>query len=499
MKIRHILPVLFLVGVFGVAVAGGQEALREPNPNWAAVAGGQARLQEPIPNWPAPSSWSPARPDEGLTTMGAITSPLPFIGITPCRVVDTRGAVGPYGGPALVGNGSARSFNIPAGPCPGIPSTAGAYSINVAAVAPASDGFMTVFPTGAAQPTSSDLNFLGGKVIANAIVAPAGTGGSIDVFVNVSTHMILDINGYYAGAGVGIHNTFLGLNAGNFTMTGDENTGLGHGALASNTTGDHNTATGNNALANNDMGIFNTASGTGALGSNTMGQRNTATGTGALGTNVLGSFNTATGSTALLNTTGSSNIGIGIGGGINLTTGSNNICIGNMGVAAESGTIRIGTVGTQSATLIAGISGATSSGGVGVFVNSSGQLGTMTSTRRVKEDIREIAEESDGLMKLRPVAFKYKPQIDPTGLAQYGLIAEEVADVYPDLVAYDRDGRPETVRYHLVNALLLNEVQKQHRTAEAQEKTIEQQNAEIEGLKARLSRLEARLLAESRP
>jgi hypothetical protein len=102
-------------------------------------------------------------------------------------------------------------------------------------------------------------------------------------------------------------------------------------------------------------------------------------------------------------------------------------------------------------------------------------------------------------MRLRPVAFKYKRQIDPTGLAQYGLIAEEVADVYPDLVAYDRDGRPETVRYHLVNALLLSEVQKQHRAGETQEKTIEQQKAEIEGLKARLSRLEARLPEESRP
>jgi hypothetical protein len=130
----------------------------------------------------------------------------------------------------------------------------------------------------------------------------------------------------------------------------------------------------------------------------------------------------------------------------------------------------------------------------------------VTSSRRVKEDIREIAGESDGLMRLRPVAFKYKPQIDPMGLAQYGLIAEEVADVFPDLVAYGRDGRPETVRYHLVNALLLNEVQKQHRTAEVQEKTIEQQRktidheqAEIEELKARLSRLEARLLEASRP
>lgn len=137
-------------------------------------------------------------------------------------------------------------------------------------------------------------------------------------------------------------------------------------------------------------------------------------------------------------------------------------------------------------------------------MSGSGQLGVASSSRYVKEDIGEICEESDGLMKLRPVAFRYKPQIDPTGLAQYGLIAEEVANVYPDLVVYDRDGRPETVRYQLVNALLLNEVQKQHRTVEVQEKTIEQQKetidhekAEIEALKARLSRLEARLPADS--
>ncbi|HEV2064186.1 MAG TPA: tail fiber domain-containing protein, partial [Thermoanaerobaculia bacterium] len=104
-----------------------------------------------------------------------------------------------------------------------------------------------------------------------------------------------------------------------------------------------------------------------------------------------------------------------------------------------------------------------------------------------------IAEESDGLMRLRPVAFRYKPEIDPTGLAQYGLIAEEVAQVYPDLVVSDRDGKPETVRYHLVNALLLNEVQRQRRTAEAQERKIERQEGEIVALQARLAALEAAL------
>jgi Chaperone of endosialidase len=488
--------------------------------------GEQPGLPGKIADWPAPGYWSPpAQPvsvpegERGLRTEGfraLSTSPLPFVSIAPCRVADTRGNgfTGTFGPPALVGNGPARAFNIPAGPCPGIPANAGAYSINVAAILPASDGFMTVFPTGAPQPTSSDLNFLGGEVIGNAIVAPAGTGGAISIFVNVSTQMILDVNGYYAPSGVGTNNTFLGLNAGNLTMTGDFNTGVGGGTLSSNTTGtfntasgafalqlnstgDDNTANGEAALNKNASGFGNTASGTLALANNTMGSFNTATGRLALFSNESGDANTAVGANALANTTGSNNIGIGLDGGGDLTTGSNNICIGTSGVAGESGTIRIGAAGSQTATFIAGIAGAGSPGGVAVFVTATGKLGTVTSSRRVKEDIREIGEESDGLMSLRPVAFRYKPEIDSTGLTQYGLIAEEVADVYPDLVVYDRDGRPETVRYHLVNALLLNEVQKQHRSVASQEETIEQQKAEIEELKARLTKLEVRFLSLS--
>jgi hypothetical protein len=338
--------------------------------------------------------------------------------------------------------------------------------------------------------------FVGSGAIANAIIIPAGTNGAIDVQVaGFDTHLIIDINGYYAPSGVGASNTFLGLNAGNFTMTGDLNTGLGRGTLSGNTTGFFNTATGAFALALNTTGDENTADGEGALNKNDAGFGNTATGSLALASNTTGSFNTAAGrlalfgngtgdgntaigASALANTTGSANIGIGLDACVNTTTGSVNICIGSPGVAGESSTIRIGTVGIQTATFIAGISGTTSPGGVAVFVNGNGQLGTATSSRRVKEDIREIAEESDGLMRLRPVAFRYKPQIDPAGLAQYGLIAEEVADVYPELVVYDRDGRPESVRYHLINALLLNEVQNQHR--------------EIEELRRRLTRLEVR-------
>jgi hypothetical protein len=139
--------------------------------------------------------------------------------------------------------------------------------------------------------------------------------------------------------------------------------------------------------------------------------------------------------------------------------------------------------------------------GSAVFINSSGQLGTglPVSSRRFKQDIRNVGDESDGLMRLRPVAFKYRPELDSTGLTQYGLIAEEVVEVYPHLVGYDQDGQLRTVHYNLINALMLNEVQKQHRTVEVQEKRIEQQNETIEELKRRLARLEARLLAESRP
>jgi hypothetical protein len=409
---------------------------------------------------------------------------LPFIGITPCRLVDTTNAAFPatYGPPALIAD-TPRSFDLNSDPqCPGIPASAQAYSLNITAAGTQGPGFIVIYPQGGAVPVVSTLNYVGGQTIANAAVVAAGASGGVTVIAGTSgTHLIIDINGYYAPAGVGTSNTFLGLNAGNFTMTGDGNTAVGASALFSNTTGFQNTAIGVRALQETTMGDNNTAVGDQALLGNTQGNANTAIGENALYSNTTGNFNIALGTIAGF-----------------YTTGSNNICIGNTGVTAESGTIRIGTAGTQTATFLAGITGAAVTG-VPVLVSSSGQLGVASSSRSVKEDIREIAGESDGLMKLRPVAFRYKPQIDPTGLAQYGLIAEEVAGVYPDLVTYDRDGQPETVRYHLVNALLLNEAQKQHRTLEVQEITIEQQKAEIEGLNARLSRLEARLLAESRP
>ncbi|HYT71466.1 MAG TPA: hypothetical protein VEK78_08790, partial [Gemmatimonadales bacterium] len=183
MKTHHILPVLFLVGVFGVAVAAGQEL-----------------LQEAIPNWPAPATWSPHRASRGASAMSAITSPLPFIGVTPCRIVDTRNAVGPFGGPAF-SSGQTRSFTIPAGPCSGIP-IAGAYSLNFTVVNMIGFGFLTAWPAGTVQPLVSTLDYVPAEgALANAAIVPTGPGGAISVFVSVGTDVIIDINGYYDGSG----------------------------------------------------------------------------------------------------------------------------------------------------------------------------------------------------------------------------------------------------------------------------------------------------------
>ena len=189
---------------------------------------------------------------------------------------------------------------------------------------------------------------------------------------------------------------------------------------------------------------------------------------------------------ALGSSSGDNNTAIGLGAGGMLTTGNDNIYVSNVGEVEESNTIRIGSGEIQTDTFIAGISGATSAGGVPVLVNGEGQLGTMTSSRRFKQDVRDMGEASSALARLRPVTFRYKSEYDDgTGLRQYGLVAEEVAEVYPELVQYSKTEEPLAVRYHLVNAMLLNEVQKQQRT-------IEQQQEAIADLTTRLARLETR-------
>jgi hypothetical protein len=294
----------------------------------------------------------------------------------------------------------------------------------------------------------------------------------------------------------GSANSAFGLRALAESTTASYNSAFGNYALESNTTGPNNSAFGDQALLSNTIGEDNSAFGNGALYSNTTGSYNSAFGEGALHSSTIADQNTAFGSGALFGlSTGNQNIAVGQAAGASLTSGSNNIYIGNMGASPESNTIRIGS--NQTATYIAGIYGATTAGSA-VYVASDGRLGTTPSSRRYKEQIVDMSVESDVLMKLRPVSFYYRQELDDTHLRQYGLVAEEVAEVAPGLVAYDEDGVPQTVRYHFVNAMLLNEVQKQRRQLEAQDRQLRaqgdqlrSQEAEIRGLRARESKIQA--------
>jgi hypothetical protein len=301
-------------------------------------------------------------------------------------------------------------------------------------------------------------------------------------------------------------NTALGIGALVGITTGDDNTAIGFDALFADTTGGFNTAVGFRALNLNTTGFENTAIGFDALQQNTTGSNNTALGEVALASNGTGSNNTAVGSAAavdistgndntavgyralLSNSTGSNNIAVGASAGINLTTGSDNIDIGNAGMAgtAESKKIRIGTAGTHTKTFIAGISGATVINGVGVIVNSNGQLGTVVSSERFKDAIKPMDKASEAILALKPVTFRYKHELDPEGIPQFGLVAEEVEKVNPDLVARDEQGKPYTVRYEAVNAMLLNEFLKEHRKVEQLEKQVAALTAGLQKVSAQL-------------
>jgi hypothetical protein len=343
----------------------------------------------------------------------------------------------------------------------------------------------------------------------------------------------------------GFNNTASGYNALLFNTTGNSNTASGYGALSSNTTASSNTAVGAGGLQSNTTGFFNTAAGANALQTNTTGFVNTAVGYGALSANTTGGNNTAGGVNALnSNTTGSANTAFGIdallrsatgsgnvafgnnagynvasgnnntavgtfalgnlgnntqGGdnnialgwqaGSNVTTGSNTIDIGNSGAASDSALIRIGTAGTHSAAFIAGIRGVTTGNndGIPVIIDSQGQLGTISSSRRFKDDIQEMGDSTAGLMRLRPVTFRYKQAFaNGSKPIQYGLIAEEVAEVYPELIAHSADGQIETVKYQVLDSMLLNEVQRLHAQNTAQQHIIR-------SLEERLYRLESLL------
>ena len=245
-------------------------------------------------------------------------------------------------------------------------------------------------------------------------------------------------------------------------VTGSENTATGYAALFFNR-GSWNTANGIGALHSNATGTNNTANGQRSLYDNLNGSRNTANGSGALGNNTMGNNNTADGFQTLgNNTTGSFNIALGNNAGSGVNTADDVICIGAAG-ADVSHSCYIGNIFNQS-----------SPSGLAVFVNSDGKLGTIMSSRRFKEDIKPMDKASEAILALQPVAFRYKKDFDPTGTAQFGLVAEDVAKVNPDLVVRDKEGKPYSVRYDQVNAMLLNEFLKERKKVENQQETIAQ-------------------------
>lgn len=300
-------------------------------------------------------------------------------------------------------------------------------------------------------------------------------------------------------ANTGYDNTAFGADALQVANPSVYNTAIGFQALQNTTTGSVNTAVGAKALGQNTTGSRNNAFGFFSLGQNTTGDYNTAVGFYALNGITSGTFNTALGPFAgwgevngvQTGPTGSRNILIGVSAGANTTTGDSNVEIGNQGTSADSNLIRIGDR-TQSQAFIAGIRGVQTgaSDAVDVVIDSNGQLGTINSSQRFKHDIANMGEASDGLMRLRPVTFHYnQPSIDGVERLEYGLIAEEVAGIYPEAVTHTPNGDTETIQYHKINAMMLNEIQKQHRT-------IEQQTQELDALRERLAVIEKSMQAE---
>jgi hypothetical protein len=349
----------------------------------------------------------------------------------------------------------------------------------------------TATGTFALQFNEADFNTATGyEALANNTTGTSNTGNGYQALMmpnNVSTGSRNVANGSHAlYFDTGSDNTATGVNA-LYNNTADYNTATGYQALENNTTGTNNAAHGLDSLNTNTTGNSNTTNGAYALFKNVNGDSNTADGDLALHENTRGLNNAALGANALYgNTTAVSNIAVGFSAGFSLTTGGNNIDIGNLGVAAESSIIRIGKAGIQTSAYIAGITGVPITGGSPIAVSSIDQLGIGSSSARFKEKIKAMDKTSEALLALKPVTFRYKKELDPDGTPQFGLIAEEVDKINPDLVTRDEQGKPYTVRYDAVNAMLLNEFLKKHR------KGLEQQ-CKIEKLETKIAQLETLL------
>ena len=304
----------------------------------------------------------------------------------------------------------------------------------------------------------------------------------------------------------GVGNTATGWHSLFTTSTGDLNTAIGAGALVSNSTGSHNTANGALALLLNTTGDYNTAIGDSTLLSNTEGFGNTATGVTALRNNTTGIFNTAIGNSALAaNVNGQSNTALGTGALESNTSGSGNTALGQGaggGVTTAGGVTCIGAgiggANVDNTTWIGNVFGVTtqSSTTAPVIISNDGQLGTVVSSERFKKDIAAMNNASNAILSLRPVTFHYKT--DTKGTAQFGLIAEEVAKVNPELVLLDKEGKPYTVRYDAVNAMLLNEFLKEHTAFVEEQRKVQEQGATIELLKSAGAKQEATIAKQQK-
>jgi hypothetical protein len=299
--------------------------------------------------------------------------------------------------------------------------------------------------------------------------ADENTATGAEALLNNTTGFGNTANGAFALSKLrtGTHNNAVGVNALSSQTTGNSNNAVGAFALAADTEGQFNCAFGESALVSNTIGIANTAMGDSTLLANTTGNNNTAIGVNALGNNTVGSSNVAVGSNA----------------GLDVFTANNVTCIGNLATGAD----------VSDTTWIGNIYGVTTQSGTTapVVVSDGGQLGTVASSERFKKDIVSMDKNSEAIMSLRPVTFHYKT--DTKGTPQFGLIAEEVAKVNPALVLPDKEGKPYTVRYEAVNAMLLNEFLKEHHQVQDLKAIVVQQQKQIGSLTAGLQKVSAQL------
>jgi hypothetical protein len=298
----------------------------------------------------------------------------------------------------------------------------------------------------------------------------------------------------------GASNTASGVNALRTNTTGDNNTALGFNALFNNDTGGSNTAIGRSALSDNTTGIGNTATGESALSATTIGARNVAVGADALLSNTAGSFNVAAGFNALGdNKTGRSNVGVGPQALSSNTGGSNNTAVGALAGINSTGDFNvyvgagmIGVAGENNTTRIKNIYSSVASGRA-VYVNSDNKIGTLSSSRRYKEEIKAMDKASETLFALKPVTFRYKKEVDSERALSFGLIAEDVAEISPALITSDEKGNPQSVRYEAVNAMLLNEFLKEHRAFLEEQRKVERLEKQVAALTAGLQKVSAQL------